>query len=42
MITGVTEGYQKGLEIIGVGYNFKVQGSTLTIKAFVIKEFIVP
>ena len=33
MITGVTEGYQKGLEIIGVGYNFKVQGSTLTIKA---------
>ena len=33
MIKGVTAGYEKGLEIIGVGYNFKVQGSTLTIKA---------
>lgn len=33
MIKGVTTGYEKGLEIIGVGYNFKVQGSTLTIKA---------
>ena len=33
MIKGVTEGYSKGLEIIGVGYNFKVSGSKLTIKA---------
>lgn len=33
MIEGVTKGYEKGLEIIGVGYNFKVQGSKLTIKA---------
>lgn len=33
MIKGVTKGYEKGLEIIGVGYNFKVQGSKLTVKA---------
>ena len=33
MIKGVTDGYAKGLEIIGVGYNFKVAGSNLTIKA---------
>ena len=33
MITGVTEGYQKGLEIIGVGYRFAVSGNTLTIQA---------
>ena len=26
MIKGVTEGYAKGLEIIGVGYRFNVQG----------------
>ena len=33
MIKGVTEGYSKSLEIIGVGYNFRVSGSNLTIKA---------
>ena len=33
MIIGVTEGYSKGLEIIGVGYRFNVQGSKLTISA---------
>ncbi len=33
MIKGVTEGYEKGLEIIGVGYRFNVQGSKLTINA---------
>ena len=33
MIIGVTEGYQKGLEIIGVGYRFNVQGKKLTINA---------
>ena len=33
MIIGVTEGYAKGLEIIGVGYRFNVQGSKLTISA---------
>lgn len=33
MIIGVTEGYAKGLEIIGVGYRFNVQGSKLTINA---------
>lgn len=30
---GVTEGYTKGLEIIGVGYRFNVKESTLVINA---------
>ena len=33
MIKGVNEGYTKGLEIIGVGYRFAVQGNTLVINA---------
>lgn len=33
MIIGVSEGFKKGLEIIGVGYRFNVQGNTLTINA---------
>ena len=33
MITGVTSGYEKGLEIIGVGYRFNVQGKKLVISA---------
>ena len=33
MIKGVTEGFNKGLEIIGVGYRFNVQGKKLVISA---------
>jgi len=33
MIIGVTEGFSKGLEIIGVGYRFNVSGKSLTINA---------
>ncbi len=33
MIIGVTKGYEKGLEIVGVGYRFNVQGKKLTISA---------
>ncbi len=33
MIIGVTEGYAKGLEIVGVGYRFNVQGKKLVISA---------
>ena len=33
MIIGVTKGYEKGLEIIGVGYRFNVQGNKLVISA---------
>lgn len=33
MIIGVTKGYEKSLEIIGVGYRFNVQGNKLTINA---------
>jgi len=33
MMIGVSEGYKKGLEIVGVGYKFNVQGDKLTINA---------
>jgi len=33
MMIGVTTGYEKGLEIIGVGYRFNVQGKKLVISA---------
>ncbi len=33
MIKGVTEGYQKNLEIIGVGYRFSTKGDVLVINA---------
>ena len=33
MIIGVTEGYTKGLEIVGVGYRFNAKGKTLSVQA---------
>ena len=33
MITGVSKGYEKGLEIIGVGYRFAVKGKELEVTA---------
>ena len=33
MMIGVTNGYKKNLEIIGVGYRFNVQGNKLVINA---------
>ena len=33
MIKGVTDGFSKALEIIGVGYRFNVRGTTLVINA---------
>lgn len=33
MIIGVTEGYSKSLEAVGVGYRFNVAGNKLTINA---------
>ena len=33
MITGVTEGFKKELEIIGVGYRFSQKGSNLVVNA---------
>lgn len=33
MIKGVTDGYAKSLEIVGVGYRFNVSGKKLTINA---------
>ena len=33
MIKGVTSGYEKGLEILGVGYRFNVKGNKLEISA---------
>ena len=32
MIVGVTDGYTKNLEIVGVGYRFTVKGRTLTVQ----------
>ena len=32
MIVGVTEGYVRGLEIIGVGYRFSVKGKVLQVQ----------
>ena len=32
MIIGVTEGYSKGLEIVGVGYRFTVKGKVLSVQ----------
>ena len=32
MIVGVTDGYTKNLEIVGVGYRFTVKGITLTVQ----------
>ena len=32
MLVGVTEGYTKGLEIVGVGYRFTVKGNTLSVQ----------
>ena len=31
MVTGVTDGFERGLTIIGVGYRAQVSGQTLTI-----------
>ena len=33
MLKGVSEGYEKGLEIIGVGYRFNVKGNVLVVNA---------
>ena len=33
MITGVSKGYEKSLEIIGVGYKFQVRGTTLVVSS---------
>lgn len=33
MITGVTEGYEKKLETVGVGYRFTVAGKKVTVNA---------
>ena len=33
MIEGVSKGFEKGLDIIGVGYRFQVQGNVLTVNA---------
>ncbi len=33
MITGVSAGYEKGIEAVGVGYRFNVQGNKINISA---------
>lgn len=33
MIIGVTEGYSKGIEAVGVGYRFNIAGNKITVNA---------
>ena len=33
MITGVSQGFEKGLEAVGVGYRFNVQGNKVVVNA---------
>ena len=33
MLEGVTKGFEKSLEILGVGYRFQVKGNTLVVTA---------
>ena len=33
MLTGVSKGFSKGLEAVGVGYRFQVQGSKINVNA---------
>ena len=33
MIIGVTQGFEKALEAVGVGYRFNVSGNTITVSA---------
>jgi len=42
MITGVTEGYKKELEIIGVGWNARQQGMNVSLKLGYADEKVVP
>ena len=42
MIVGVTQGYEKRLEIIGVGYLAAVQGETLQLRVGLANELQVP
>ena len=41
MITGVSNGFSKGLEAVGVGYRFQVQGSKINVNANFSHPFIV-
>ena len=42
MIVGVTQGYEKRLEIIGVGYLAAVQGKVLQLRVGLANELQVP
>lgn len=42
MITGVTKGYERRLEIVGVGYNAKVQGTELALAVGFVEPYKVP
>jgi large subunit ribosomal protein L6 len=42
MVVGVTQGYEKRLEIIGVGYLAAVQGATLQVRVGMANELQIP
>jgi len=42
MVVGVTQGYEKKLEIVGVGYLAATQGGTLQLRVGLANELVVP
>lgn len=42
MVQGVTEGYSKSLEVVGVGYNAQVQGAQLRLQVGFANAVMVP
>jgi len=42
MVIGVTEGFSKGLEIVGTGYGAKVEGANLVLNVGFCKPVIMP
>ena len=42
MVTGVTDGYKKQLEIVGVGWNAKLQGKNLVLSVGYANQIVMP
>ncbi len=42
MVVGVSEGYRKSLEVIGIGYNVKLEGSNVALQVGLANTVILP
>lgn len=42
MVAGVTQGYSRGLQVVGVGYSAKVQGEQLVLQVGYMNAVVVP